>query len=80
MSNPLLTTPHSKVDSRVKEPSGVGSTHDCFNGVFQNKNYQSFDKQLVQNNVTEGHIENNAIEGQIENNAIGGSKQIGMRG
>ena len=24
MSNPLLTTPHSKVDSRVKEPSGVG--------------------------------------------------------
>ena len=31
MSNPLLTTPHSKVDSRVNEPLGVGSTPDCFN-------------------------------------------------
>ena len=77
MSNPLITTPHSKVDSRV---SGVGSTHGCFNSVFQNKNYQSFDKQLVQNYFTEGHIENNAIEGQIENNAIEGSKKSGMRG
>ena len=42
-----------------------------FNNVFENKNYQSFDKQL---------IEKNAIKGHIEQNAIGGSKQIGMRG
>ena len=25
MSNPILTTTHSKLDTRVKEPSGVGS-------------------------------------------------------
>ena len=25
MSNPLLTTTHSKLDTRVKEPSGFGS-------------------------------------------------------
>ena len=33
MSNPLLTTIHSKLDTRVIEPSGVGvgSTHDRFN-------------------------------------------------
>ena len=31
MSNPLLTTTHSKLDTRVKEPSGVGSTPDRFN-------------------------------------------------
>ena len=55
MSSPLLTTPQT--------------TQNCFNGVLQNKNYQSFDKQLVQNNVTEGHIENNAIEDHLENNA-----------
>ena len=24
MSNPILTTPHSKLDNRVKEPSDVG--------------------------------------------------------
>ena len=34
MSNPLLTTPHSKVDSRVKEPSGVGTTSDCFSFAY----------------------------------------------
>ena len=87
MSNPLLTTPHSKVDSKIKEPLGVGSTPDCLNGVFQNKNNQFFDKQLVQNNFTEGHIENNFTEGnkknnatecQIENYAIKGSKQIAL--
>ena len=30
MSNPLLTTTHSKLDTRVKEPSGVQTTHDRF--------------------------------------------------
>ena len=30
MSNPLLTTPHSKIDTRVKEPSGVQTPHNCF--------------------------------------------------
>ena len=36
MSNPLLTTTHSKLDTRVKEPSGVGlgSTLDCFKIFF----------------------------------------------
>ena len=33
MSNPLLTTPHSKVDSRVEEPSCVGSTSDHFKEI-----------------------------------------------
>ena len=28
MSNPLLTTLPSKIDTRVKEPSSVGSTPD----------------------------------------------------
>ena len=28
MSNPLLTTPHSKLDTRVKEPSGVQTPPD----------------------------------------------------
>ena len=54
MSNPILATTNSKLDIRVKEPSGVvpptsgvgpGSS-DRFNGVLENKNYQSFDKQL----------------------------------
>ena len=31
MSNPLLTTTHSKFDTRVKEPSGVQTPHDRFN-------------------------------------------------
>ena len=32
MSNPILTTTNSKLDTRVKEPSGVGSpTLDRFN-------------------------------------------------
>ena len=75
-----MSNPNSKIDSRVNKLLGVGSTPDCFNGVLKNKNYQSFDKQQVQNNVTEGHIEKNAIEGHIEQNAIGVSKQIGMRG
>ena len=31
MSNPMLTTTNSKLDTRVKEPSGVGSpTNDRF--------------------------------------------------
>ena len=35
MSNPLLTTTHSKLDTRVKEPSGVGlgSTPDRFRAI-----------------------------------------------
>ena len=32
MSNPILTTTHSKLDTRVKEPSGV-PTHDRFNNL-----------------------------------------------
>ena len=30
MSNPLLITPHSKLDTRVKETSGVQTTPDRF--------------------------------------------------
>ena len=35
MSNPILITTHSKLDTRVKEPSGVGlgSTPDRFSVV-----------------------------------------------
>ena len=42
MFNPLLTTTHSKLDTRVKKPSGVGlgSTPDRFN---------SFDAAKTQN-------------------------------
>ena len=85
MSNPMLATTNSKLDIRVKEPSdgapptsGIGGpSFDRFNGVLENKNNQSLDKQL---NFTKGHIENNFTEGPIENPAIGGSKQIVIRG
>ena len=37
MSNPILTTTNSKLDTRVKEPSGIGSlTLDRFSLVNQN--------------------------------------------
>ena len=62
----------SKPNNKLNEPLGIGSpTHTGFNGVLENKNYQSFDKQLIEKNVIGGHI---------EQNAIGESKQIDMRG
>ena len=85
MSNPMLATTNSNLDIRVKEPSGVvppppgagPGSPDRFNGVLENKNNQSFDKQL---NFTKGHIENNFTEGPIENPAIGAPKQNVRRG
>ena len=42
MSNPLLTTYYSKVDSWIKEPSGVGSTPDCFKSLTDTIKIKSF--------------------------------------
>ena len=54
-------------NARVNETLDVGSpTPTGFNGVFENKNYQSFDKQLIEKNVIGGHIEQNSIGGLNE--------------
>ena len=42
MSNPILTTTHSKLDTRVKEPSGAQAPLDRFKSLLvkvKNTNY-----------------------------------------
>ena len=63
-SNITLKLSPKRKHFRVNEPLDVGSpTPFGFNGVLENKNFQSFEKKFIEKNVIGVHIEQIAIEG-----------------